>query len=930
MTLMTCLWARGKMVVAFLVLGPLAVEGVGASGSAALRAMMVRRLLAALLCKPNGVVSIDDLLGALWGEHAPVTARKTLQVYVRRLRTALGDERRITHESGGYRIDVSPDELDATRFAQLVAQSATAKPEQAVNLLKRALELWRGLAYEDVREHAPVTDESRRLDEERWRVESRLAQLQLELGRHAELVPHLTKLVEVNPYREDFRGHLMLAMYRCGRQAEALDLYRSTRKLLDEELGVSPGPELQRLHEAILKADASLDLPQRRAVTVPRELPADVGGFVGRVQQVRALDEMLPDSSPVVISAIDGSAGVGKTALAVHWAHLAADRFPDGQLFVNLRGFDPADQPVSPAEALRRLLDALEVPPQRIPASTEAQAALYRSLLADRRMLIVLDNAYDAEQVRPLLPGSPTCLVVLTSRNRLTSLIATSNARPLMLDVLAPAEARHLLAARIGEARIAAELDAVAEIVARCVGLPLALAVVAARAITHPALSLAVLAAELADARGGLDAFDSDDPMTDLRAVFSWSYRRLSTAAARLFRLLGLHPGPDISVVAAASLCGLGVRQVEPLLAELNSAHLINEHASGRYTFHDLLRGYAGEQAQARDTVADRHGAIGRMLDHYVQTAYAADRLLDPARDPIVLVTALPGVNPESVPDYEAAMAWCTAEHQVLQATTSHAAHAGFDTHRWQLAWALTTFFDRQGHWDSLITAHRVAVDAAQRLADRGMQAYARRGLGRVYGRMGRYDDACVQYRYAIDLYGEAGDQSGQAHSHMGLGWALHRQGRNGEALENLRRAHSLFKAAGNRVGLANALNGMGWYHSLLGNHHQALAACEQALAQLQELGDLSGQADTWDTIGHAHHHLGNYRHAISCYEYAIGLYREQGQRYYETLTLTHLGETYDAADEHDEARASWQQALTILTELDHPDAEQVRIKLNE
>lgn len=914
----------------FRVLGPLAVEGDG-TGSPWLRTQMVRRLLAALLCRANNVVPAVVLVAALWGEDAPPSARKGLQIYVRRLRTALDAEQRIVHELGGYRICVAEDELDAARFARLITEANMATPERAAELLAQALELWRGAAFEDVRDHTPTADEARRLDEERVRVQAWHSQLQLELGRHAESIPRLTELTEAHPYREDLRGHLMLALYRCGRQTEALEVFRSTRRLLDEELGVEPGPALQQLHEAILRADASLDLPPRPAVTVPRELPADITGFVGRAEQLQALDEMLPDSSPVVISAIAGSGGVGKTTLAVHWAHQVADRFPDGQLYVNLRGFDPADAPVSAADATRRLLDSLGVAPQRIPAGMEAQTALYRSLLAGKRMLVVLDNARDAEQVRSLLPGSPTCLVVLTSRNRLASLVATSSARSLMLDVLTDAEARRLLETRLGAGRVAAEPQAVEEIVARCVRLPLALAIVAARATTHPELSLTALAAELAGARNRLDAFGSDDdPLTDLRAVFSWSYRQLSVGAARLFRLLGLHPGPDISEPAAASLAGLPLDQAKLLLRELTRAHLITEHTPTRYTFHDLLRAYAGEQAHSHDAETDRGAAIHRVLDHYIHTAQAADRLLDRAREPITLVPPVLGVAPESVVDYEQAMIWFNAEHQVLVAAVRHAAANGLDTQTWQLARTLITFLDRQGHWESQAAVHHLALDAARRLADREMQAFAHNGLALAYTRLGRYEDAYTHRFHALDLHRQVGNCTGQAQTHMGTGWLLQLQGRCTEGLDHARQALDLYQAAAHRVGQANALNVVGWCHAQLGEYQQALAYCEQALTRLQELGDNSGEADTWDSIGSAHHHLGQHDRAITSYQNAIQLYRDLGHRSYEAETLTRLGDTHQTAGNHDGARIAWQQALAIYTKLDHTEAGQVRAKLEQ
>ena len=346
----------------------------------------------------------------------------------------------------------------------------------------------------------------------------------------------------------------------------------------------------------------------------------------------------------IVITVITGTAGVGKTALAVHWAHRISDRYPDGQLYVNLRGFDPTGTAVAPAEAIRGFLDAFGVTPPQIPLSLQAQAALYRSLLAGRRVLILLDNAAEDDQIRPLLPGSPGCLVIVTSRNELRGLIVTEGAHPVDLDLLSTAEARQLLSRRAGESRVLAELPAADDIIALCARLPLALMLVAARAAAHPGFRLAALAAELREAGGSLDAFSGQDQATNVRAVFAWSYLRLSTPARRLFRLLGLHYGPDISTPAVASLAGMAREQIRPALAELARAHLVTERVPGRFAFHDLLRAYATELAGAHDSDDYRRAARRRMLDHYLHSAYRADELLSQFRDrPFTLADAEAG-----------------------------------------------------------------------------------------------------------------------------------------------------------------------------------------------------------------------------------------------------------------------------------------------
>jgi tetratricopeptide (TPR) repeat protein len=702
------------------------------------------------------------------------------------------------------------------------------------------------------------------------------------------------------------------------------------QRLLEADLIVATFATVDGLELAAFQALKELVGADARAV--PRQLPAAVAHFAGRSDELAVLTSLLRGRATaggtVVISTIGGTAGVGKTALAVHWAHQVADRFPDGQLYVNLRGFDPTGQVMDPAEAVRRFLDALGVPTQRIPADPDAQAALYRSQLAGRRMLVVLDNARDTAQVRPLLAGAPTCLVLVTSRKRLTGLVASDGAHPIMLDLLTPDEAWQLLTRRLGPDRLAADPDAVAEIVTACARLPLALAIVAARAATHPGLPLHTLAAELRDADARLDTLTTDDPATDVRAVFSWSYHALTPDAAQLFRLLGLHPGPDISAPAAASLAALPSSRLRALLTELTQANLLAEPTPGRYTFHDLLRAYATEQAQSTDSDEQRHTATQRILDHYLHTAYTANRLMYPFRDPLPLVPPQPGVTPEALADYDRALDWCTAEHAVLLAAVGHAAATRLDTHAWQLAWTLDTFLDRRGHWHDLAAIGRAAVAAAERLADPPVQARTHRLLAHAYTRLGRFDDARTQLRHALDLTTQADDLAGQAHTHLALAQVWERQGRHPEAFDHARRALDLCRAAGHQLGQARALSGVGWYQALLGDYRQAITACEQALTLLQELDDRDGQADAWDSLGYAHHHLGQHTQAIACYQHAIDLYRDLGDHYDEAETLAHLGDTHHAAGKPEAARTAWQQARTILDQLDHPDADTVRTKL--
>jgi DNA-binding SARP family transcriptional activator len=557
----------------YRILGPLEVSAAGRS--LRLGGQRQRRILAALLLGVGRPVPLSQLVEAGWDDDPPASAAHQARNRVaelRRLLTPVGGF--IDTEGDGYRLRIGAGELDAAVFDEL-ARRGRADRDPA--LLRRALGLWRGPALAGVG-GGWIGRHADRLDEQRLAASEECFELELAAGDGAGLVDELGALVTAHPLRERLVGLWMTALHRCGRRAEALSAYRSLASRLADELGIDPSPELRRRHDEISRDDGGA--PH----AVPAQLPRDVPGFVGRMGDLAALDGLLSDSQAgrtVVISAIAGTAGVGKTALAVHWAHRVRDKFPDGQLYVDLRGFDPSGTVKSPAEALRGFLDALRVPAQRVPADLDGQAALYRSALADKRMLVLLDNARDADQVRPLLPDAPECLVVVASRNRLTGLTA-EGAHPILLDLLPVAEAEQLLARRLGAERVAAEPDAVDRIITRCARLPLALAIVAARAADVD-VALATLADELDQAPGDLGSFAADDPRADVRAVFSWSHRALSGAAARLFRLLGLHAGPDFAAPAAASLVGQPVERVEALLAELTRAHLITEHAPGRF-----------------------------------------------------------------------------------------------------------------------------------------------------------------------------------------------------------------------------------------------------------------------------------------------------------------------------------------------------------
>jgi DNA-binding SARP family transcriptional activator/tetratricopeptide (TPR) repeat protein len=899
-------------------------------------------VLAALLVDAPRPVAIETLVDRVWGDSPPAGARNVLYSHLSRIRQLLkkatartgGPPTRLVRRHAGYVLDVELDLVDLHRFWRLVEQGhdpLSADAERA-DVLTEALRLRRGapLARVSGEWAGQVRDNwhRRRLDAVvEW------GRLQLRLGQPSAVVTTVSDLVAEYPLAEPLESLLIRALHSAGRQAEAVDRYALVRQRLAEELGTDPGQELRELHQAILRGELPPPAPDRRAVatgrtvTPPAQLPPDVYGFAGREDELRQLDSRLTatDDEPTAaaVFVLSGTAGVGKTTLAVHWAHRVRDRFPDGQLYVNLRGFDPHASPVTAVEAVRGFLDAFEVPPERIPTGLDAQIGLYRSLLASRGALLVLDNARDAEQVRPLLPGAPRCLVVVTSRDQLSGLVA-GGAHPVTLDLLDAAEARELLTRRLGAARTAAEPDAVDEIMGLCARLPLALAVVAARAATHPTFRLAALADEL---RGGLGEFAGADSATDVRAVFSWSYLQLEPAAARLFRLLGLHPGPHVSTAAAASLAGLPAVGVRPLLAELARAHLVTEHIPGRYACHDLLRAYAAEQAHRLDTGPERDAALRRVFAHYVQTADLADRLLNPYRYESPALPPLPaGALPERLADSGRAQAWFEAEHAVLLAAVRQVACS--DTDVWHLGRALRRFLAYRGSWDDEVETLNRALGAARRLADPGKEAFARCFLGCTYGILGRYEDAQTELRAALDLYRRAGDEVGAANTQLQQSWLLDRQSRHREALPYARQALGLFRAAGHPAGQARALNAIGWFSALLGDHAGALHHCQQALELQSELGDRFGEGETLDSLGYAHSHLGHHAQAIACYQAAIRLYRDLQYRYNEAEVWVSLGEAHRAAGNLDSAGSAWRRALDVFEDISHPAADGVRTRL--
>lgn len=926
------------MTVEFRLLGEVeaAVDGTPVTiGFAQLRC-----LLAVLLVEANHVVSIDQLLDRAWRPHRlPRHPRGAVHQRIALVRKALATVPgvAVTTHPAGYRLVVDPQLVDLHRFRTLGEQArARGHDDHAVTSFAQALGLWRGDPLAGVTDTAWVGSVRTTLLQQRHAVELDLTDIQLRRGQHAGLLAELSDRVERHPLDERLAGQFLLALYRSGRQADALARYDQLRRDLADELGVHPSPPLRQLYQRILHAAPDLAVPAARTepatTPVPRQLPAPPRPFTGRAAELARLDALLDDQpdtgGTLVISAIGGTGGIGKTWLALHWAHTRLDRFPDGQLHVDLRGFDPAGQPVPLVTAVRGFLDGLGVDPATIPVDPDAQVRLYRSLVAGKRMVIVLDNARDTGHVSPLLPGSPTCTVLVTSRRHLGGLVTAHGAHCVDLDVIPEREARDLLTRHLGHDRVAAEPEAVDELVACCAGLPLALGIVAARATRHPGFPLAVLADELRDRSGRLDALDPGDPQTAVRTVLSWSHHALSDAAGIAFGLLSLAPGPDIGLPAAAGLLAQPPGATRALLNELENAWLVQQHAPGRYRMHDLVRLHATEYAAQQLDPAERDTALRRVLGFYLHIAHAADRLLDSRRPAVRLEARAPGADPHEPQDMSAAMAWFETEHANLVAAQRAALDHGRHSWVWQLAWVLTTFHARRGHRQDDLSAWRAAVDAAAHLPDLAA-ARAHRYLGRAQTELDRHDDASRHLHRALALAERHRDTAEQALAHHQLARAWERREDNSRALEHATRALALCRALGRPAWEANALNGVGWHASRLGDYDTARAHCQAALALHRRHHDPSGEADTLDSLGYIDHQTGHHDRAVDHYRQALTLFRRLGNTYESAATLDRLGHPYVALGRHGQAQVVWREAAELYgAHGRESDAAQVRQRL--
>jgi DNA-binding SARP family transcriptional activator len=948
-------------MIRFGLLGRVTVSRSGVP--VALRAPMTRNLLAVLLLNANRVVPAGHLVDVLWGDDPPETAVASLHNHVARLRSLLatlqadkcpgGAEHAATRAGSGqirtvapgYLLEVAGGELDLEVFSGLLVRGreafAAGDWEEAAGELTAGLALWRGDPLEDVTSALLREREVPRLLQLRLDALEDRIDADLQVGRIQEAIGDLGGLTAAHPLRERFHAQLMLACYRAGRRADALAAYRRAREVLADELGVDPGPELQQLHQRILAADPVIaaEDPDAAAARAPRtsrwppatvQLPADTADFTGRQAPVRLLCDALgaqPDEArpgAVAISVVTGMGGVGKTALAVHTAHRLRTRFPDGQLFISLQG---ATSPLHPAEVLARILRDLGTPDTAIPASQEERATRYRTLLADRSMLIVADDASDAAQVRPLLPGTNRCAVLVTSRSTLSGL---TGAKFLELDALDGHDARALFSAIVGQERTAAEQDATADVLSSCAGLPLAIRVAAARLASRPNWSIAHLSERLADERTRLTELTAGD--LAVRASFAVSYDALPPGGhdpARVFRLLGLPRMVTLSLPAIAALAGQPASDMIAALEVLTDAHMLESPAANRFQLHDLLRSYAAELAQCTDSPDERRTATCRMLGWYATTAITAARVLEPSyRLPAIVLTRAPATAPAdpapATPRH--ALDWFEAERVNLIAAAGHAAELGLHLTAVQIAVAMWSFFQRTPYPEDSLATSQVGVSSARHLGDDAVLSWALNSLGQAHGVLGHYRDSSRCLTEALHIRQRAGDRAGEAAVLNSLATNLSSQQRHEEALGHLRRALTIYTALGQRPYAAMIMNNIGENLLSLKRHDEALGNLRRALAIRHETGDRYGEGITEAALGDTYLDLSHFECAVGHYRRALAAYQATaGEHLNLASVLYNLGRALESLGRAREAHDAWLTAIPILDRNNDPRATELR-----
>jgi DNA-binding SARP family transcriptional activator len=889
-----------------------------------------RAVLAALALHANQVVGMRNLIKSVWAEE-PASPDSNLRTHVVRLRRLLNDPEinssRLVTRDGGYLLTVLPGELDVAEFDQLAGQADRALHQDdfaaTVRLGGRALALWRGMPLEGLSLGDELNAEVAQLTERHGVVAEQCVRARIALGDHSQAICELRALLATHPLREGLWAQLMIALHRSGRQAEALEAYQAIRQRLVDALGIEPGHELRRLHQAILTEEPDeTGPPVVAAEPAPaterrcHQLPMDTAEFTGRAAELRTLHQLAAGGGPAVsIGAIVGMAGVGKTRLAIHAAHELVDagRFDEVQLWADLTGFDPAQRPAEPAAVLESFLRRLGVPGHLVPAGVAERAALYRDRLYGRRVLVLLDNAANEDQVRPLLPGGPSSFVLITSRHNLAGL---DGAYPLRLGEFSTAEAVELLAAITDADRVAAEPEAAGRIAALCGHLPIAIALAARRLQVRPSWRLTDLATRLAGAEHPLGQLAVGDRA--IRTTFDLSYHALGRAQAELFRLLGVHPGDDVTPDSAAALLDTGPERAEELLESLLDEHLLHQVVQGRYRCHDLLRSYARERAQAELSEPQRAAALRRLLGWFLHAADRAGRVLDPLHRH---TEPDPRYRPRQLPRFghrDEAVAWFTAECANLVA----AVHGGDDTVACQLTAALFSFFRLGGNQDDWAATHITALAAARRLGDRVAEALTLNRLGVLRDDQRLFADALDCYRSALAIQREVDDRRGQGWTLNNLGVTYTHRDQPETAAEVFGAALALFRDTGDRHGEGIGLNNLGDTYRSLRRLDRAARCLDQALAVQRAIGDHAGQRYTYHSMGDLHRDREQYRPAIACYERGLVIDRELGDRRQTASVLMRLGDAWRVHGRPDAADRCWQEALTIYRDIGDPDGE--------
>jgi DNA-binding SARP family transcriptional activator len=967
----------------FRILGPLQILAAGRQ--LALTAPSLRVLLAVQLLRANQAVSAERLIDELWGQTPPARAEAALRMAVSRLRRVLRDggatsapAMPLRRGAGGYLLQIEPRQLDAWRFERLVAEGHQALAEgavrQAAERLRAGLALWRGPALTDVPFTPLVSGEAARLEAVRLAALEARIEADLALGRHAELVPELEALVAEQPLREGLHRQLMVALNRAGRRVDALAVYRELRHRLVDELGVEPSPALQRLERAVLTGDPAL----QPATAVPRELPSQIASFTGRQRELAQLDRILGASGqpwPAAIAAIHGPGGTGKSVLAMHAAHQVADRFPDGQLYVNLHGATPGLAPLEPLKALGHMLASLGGDATRIPANLDQAAAQFRSLTSGRRLLVVLDNARDAPQVRPLLPAGPACGVLVTSRQPLATL---EGARHLRLEVLPCDQAVELLGRIAGAARISAEPQAAAEVVRRCGRLPLAIQIAGARLAARPGWPVSELAGRLVDVAGRLDELELAD--VAVRACFDVSVRALQDSpnpidrqAVAAFGLVSLPDGPDIGVQAAAALLDRPESATRILLERLVDAQLLQTPRPGRYQFHDLVRLFAREHAARLHPELERLAAMARLLRFYLAMAWRGLALLRPGDQRLRRADERWVSAGLELCEVDAALAWLQAERaNLLAAVAQTAATPGVPaTLASQLAHTLFGLFGllvARGDPSDGAGPDPTALEIAGRASDRAAQAMAEADLALAYRLEGGYDQAlaCLQQsltmhrellhsdgpsgglgdlgipdqwrgwhqealawlQESLAIHRRLGNRRGQAIDLCNSGLAYERLGRDEEALACHQESLTMFLELGDHLGRAISLRALGVVHGRLGRYQEASAFLQESASVFRELGDHGGQAKSLVHLGLVNQWRGCHQEALACLQESLAMFRKLGDRRGEAGSLRELGRVWRLTGAIGRARTAWRKALAIYETLRVPGADEIRALL--